>query len=99
MKKFLKIAVIFLAGLVIIAGVSIFLIYEKYKEEKKIIVYEENGETKIIISEPEKKLLKIIAEAIKEFIYKEATIYNPEGDMLPDQIDDNIIKEIKNRVK
>jgi uncharacterized protein YeeX (DUF496 family) len=35
------------------------------------------------------------AKKIKNFIYLEATIHNPNGDMLPDQIDDTIISEAK----
>ena len=99
MKKFLKITFIILLGLAIVFGIGIFWIYEKYKEEKKIIIYQDGGSAKIIISEPEKKLLIEIARVIKKFIYKEATIHNPEGDVLPDQIDDNIIKDIKDKVE
>lgn len=39
------------------------------------------------------------AKKIKNFIYYEATIHNPEGDMLPDQIDNAIISETKNILK
>lgn len=99
MKNFLKITFIILLGLVVVAGISIFWIYEKYKEENKVIIYQDNGLTKVKINEPEKELLKDIAKAVKKFVYKEATIHNPEGDVLPDQIDDNIIKDIKNKVE
>ena len=99
MKKFLKITFIILLGLAIVFGISIFWIYEKYKEEKKIIIYQDGESAKIIISEPEKKLLIEIAKVMKKFIYKEATIYNLEGDVLPDQLDNNIIKDIKDKVE
>jgi hypothetical protein len=36
------------------------------------------------------------AKKIKNFIYLEATIHNPDGDMLPDQIDNTIISGVKN---
>lgn len=36
-----------------------------------------------------------IVKKIKDFVYYEATIHNPEGDMLPDQIDNTIISETK----
>lgn len=36
---------------------------------------------------------------ISDFIYAEATIHNPEGDLLPDQVDDIIKEEIKNRLE
>lgn len=41
----------------------------------------------------------VLANKLKNFIYFEATIHNPEGDMLPDQIDNNIITETKNIFK
>ncbi len=36
-----------------------------------------------------------LAKKMKNFIYYEATIHNPEGDKLPDQVDDTIILELK----
>lgn len=39
--------------------------------------------------------LVYLAKDIKNIIYREATIHNPEGDMLPDQIDNNVISEMK----
>lgn len=42
-----------------------------------------------------KALIKDYLRAGKNFIYYEATIHNPAGDMLPDEIDNTIIKEIK----
>lgn len=38
---------------------------------------------------------KTILLKINDFIYKEATIHNPSGDVLPDNIDDDIKKELK----
>jgi hypothetical protein len=35
------------------------------------------------------------ARKTKNIVYWEATTHNPSGDMLPDQIDDNIIGEIR----
>jgi len=32
---------------------------------------------------------------IKNLVYYEATIHNPEGDMLPDNIDNSIISKVK----
>jgi len=45
------------------------------------------------------EIVKKSAKKIKNFIYREATIHNPEGDMLPDEIDDEILNEIKERLK
>ena len=44
---------------------------------------------------PEKDFLKRAAKKISGFVYHEATVHNPPGDMLPDQIDDNMKGEIK----
>ncbi|MFA5925920.1 MAG: hypothetical protein WC831_03205 [Parcubacteria group bacterium] len=50
------------------------------------------------IQKPEKDFMKKVVRKIEGFVYREATEHNPAGDMLPDQIDDNIKKEIKDRV-
>ena len=47
------------------------------------------------IRNPEKDFLKKVVKKIEGVVYHEATIHNPPGDMLPDQIDDNIKGEIK----
>jgi hypothetical protein len=47
------------------------------------------------IRKPEKDFLKKVVRKIEGFVYHEATIHNPPGDMLPDQIDDNVKGEIK----
>lgn len=40
---------------------------------------------------------KIMLE-IKETIYYQATVHNPEGDMLPDEIDDMIKEKVRNQI-
>ena len=45
------------------------------------------------------EIVRKTAGKIKSFIYREATIHNPEGDMLPDEIDDEILNEIKEKLK
>jgi len=49
----------------------------------------------LTIAKPEKDVLKKAAQKAKNIIYREATIHNPAGDVLPDQIDDNLKGEIK----
>jgi hypothetical protein len=49
----------------------------------------------LIIQKPEKDFLKKVVKRIEGFVYQEATIHNPSGDLLPDQIDDNVKGEIK----
>lgn len=41
---------------------------------------------------------KKIMREIKDVIYYQATVHNPEGDMLPDEIDDTIKEQIKNQI-
>ena len=50
------------------------------------------------INKPEKDFLKRAARKAKSIIYREATEHNPEGDILPDQIDDKLKQEIRERV-
>ena len=45
------------------------------------------------------EVVKKTVRKVKGFIYREATIHNPEGDMLPDEIDDEILNGIKEKLK
>ncbi|MFA6193321.1 MAG: hypothetical protein WC726_00460 [Parcubacteria group bacterium] len=49
----------------------------------------------LTIQKPEKDFLKKVVRKVEGFVYREATIHNLPGDMLPDQIDDNLKGEIK----
>jgi hypothetical protein len=49
----------------------------------------------LTIQRPEKDFLKKVVRKVEGFVYHEATIHNPPGDLLPDQIDDNLKGEIK----
>lgn len=49
----------------------------------------------LTIQKPEKDFLKKVVRKVEGFVYREAIIHNPPGDMLPDQIDDNVKGEIK----
>ncbi|MCX6766235.1 MAG: hypothetical protein NT170_00405 [Candidatus Moranbacteria bacterium] len=49
----------------------------------------------LTIQSPEKDFLKKVVKRIEGFVYHEATVHNPPGDFLPDQIDDNVKGEIK----
>lgn len=52
----------------------------------------------LTINKPEKDFLKKVAAKAKSIIYREATKHNPPGDVLPDQIDDKIKQEAKERI-
>lgn len=52
----------------------------------------------ITIQKPEKDFLVKVVRKVESFVYREATIHNPPGDMVPDQIDDKIKQEIKDRI-
>lgn len=52
----------------------------------------------LTIQKPEKDFLKKVGRRVKSIIYREATIHNPPGDVLPDQIDDKIKQEIKDKI-
>lgn len=98
MGKFLKIIFVSLAILAVVAGSGLFYLYETYKDEL-IFVDPVDGDTKIRLEEDEKIWIKKILKPVAELIYEKAAIHNPAGDALPDQLDDNIIKDIKKRVE
>jgi len=41
---------------------------------------------------------KLIVQKIADFVYNEAEKHNPKGDILPDKIDDEIKKEIRDKI-
>ncbi|MDA3815663.1 MAG: hypothetical protein PF549_04860 [Patescibacteria group bacterium] len=45
-----------------------------------------------------KPYIQKITTKVKDLVYDEATKHNPEGDRLPDYVDDKIKEEIKERV-
>lgn len=47
------------------------------------------------LDEKLKGIILHIGKKAENFIYYEATIHNPEGDILPDKIDDTIFSKIK----
>ena len=49
----------------------------------------------LTIQKPEKDILKKAAKRLGGIVYQEAAVHNPPGDLLPDQIDDNVKGEIK----
>ncbi|MBU1177689.1 hypothetical protein KJ903_00550 [Patescibacteria group bacterium] len=53
------------------------------------------GKEKIELTTDEKETAKDKARQAKDRIYQEATEHNPEGDVLPDEIDDKIKEELK----
>jgi len=52
----------------------------------------------LTIRKPEKDFLKRVVKKVSGFVYHEATIHNPPGDILPDQIDDKLKQEIKEKI-
>jgi hypothetical protein len=52
----------------------------------------------ITVQKPEKDFLVKVVRKVEGLVYREATVHNPPGDMVPDQIDDKIKQEIKDRI-
>jgi len=53
------------------------------------------GQEKVELSDEEKNTLKDKVREAKYKVYEEATEHNPEGDLLPDEIDDKLKEKIK----
>jgi len=49
----------------------------------------------VTIRTPEKDFFLRALKKAESFIYREATVHNPPGDILPDQIDDSVKSEVK----
>ena len=72
--------------------------HNQSQTESLISINKDSGSLSINIREKERDKLKAIIKRIKDLVYKEATIHNPPGDMLPDQIDNKVIQEVKEKV-
>lgn len=105
MKKIFKIIFYFLlSAAALTAAALLFLRYEYWEgasatREKLFSLENSDGTEKLKIRQPEKEMIKAFFKKIKNLIYYEATVHNPSGDMLPDQIDDKIIKGVKEKVE
>lgn len=90
----------FLKAIILIVIFTVAWNYTKNKssDEPLISLKDQLGNFSITIREPEKEKIKGIAKRISELVYHEATTYNPPGDIVPDQIDNNLIKEVKEQV-
>ena len=93
MKLLIKLAVI----------ITIFVLAWNYARnrdqgEPLVSINKDSGSLSINIREKERDELKSFVKRIKDLVYKEATIHNPSGDVVPDQIDDKIIQEVKEKV-
>ncbi len=73
---------------------------EIYKTEKAITVIHDGGHVRsVIMSNEVKPWFKWVVQNMAGFIYHEATIHNPKGDVLPDSIDDTLKGYIKEKVQ
>lgn len=81
----IAILVVFLTGVLFF-----FSLFEVDRESGKFIIR---------ASIEDRIIFRKAAEKIKNWIYSEAAKYNPRGDVLPDEIDDKIIKKIKDKIE
>jgi hypothetical protein len=96
MKKLLY---LFITTLFVVLGLAvIFGIWLKDNASLRISNFiDRRGEVKI--DNEAKKELKDEAKRIDGKIYEEATEHNPEGDMLPDEIDNTVREKLKEEIK
>jgi len=90
-----------LAKLVILA-IVIYFAWSFFKTEsaaEPLVSFTDQTENfSIKVRRKEKEEFKQYLGKIKRFIYREATVHNPEGDLLPDKVDDRVIQEVKEKV-
>jgi len=67
-------------------------------QEPMISFSNKTGAFSINIREKEKGELKNYVKKIKDLVYREATVHNPPGDALPDNVDDQVINEVKEKI-
>jgi hypothetical protein len=57
------------------------------------------GKSGLKARDANKPLLKNIVRSFDQLIYREAGKYNPQGDVIPDELDNAIKKELKKSIK
>lgn len=97
-KVFIFLVVLFLTLVFMLFVFSVYFFDMARNEEIVKINVDEKGAASFEVREEEKTLLKNIARIIGEFVYDKATKYNPEGDLLPDEIDNRIKDKVKEKI-
>lgn len=90
MKLIIKL--IILAGILYLGSMFFF---SKNSNEPLLSLSNESGNVSFNIRDKEKEEFKKYLKKLKNLIYREATNHNPAGDVLPDNIDNNLIEDTK----
>lgn len=93
MKLIIKFVV--LAGIIYL-GWTFFL--AKSNNQPLVSLTDQSGSISLNVREKEKEEFKSYIKKIKNFIYRQASVHNPEGDILPDNIDESVIEEVKEKI-
>lgn len=105
-----KIALLFgiLLGCLVISGILLFWCCVEVVQKDPLsgntprkmvtVVFEAGQVQNIILREDVKPEIVKVVRMITKFVYYEATIHNPKGDILPDSIDDTVKEFIKEKV-
>lgn len=104
MGRFIKIAFILLLAVIVGFFILVKQGSERLLGEKK---WQSLHKQEISLDNPtiasfvrrEKAFIKNIALKIKRVVYREAKMHNPEGDVLPDELDDEILGKIKQQLQ
>lgn len=100
MKLILKILYIIVVILVILWLYSFFQTkFNKGTKDKEIVSVTSNANSfDIKINRNVKDTFKKMGAYLSDLFYKQAARFNPRGDIVPDKIDNEIKKEIKERI-
>lgn len=73
--------------------------YQNNNSDKPFMsINDQEGNISISVRKKDKEEWKKYLRKLKTLIYREATQRNPSGDVLPDQVDDRIIGEMKEKI-
>lgn len=94
-----KVLYLFVAILIVFLGLSVWggMWIKKNTVLSISDFFGKDGE--VDLSDEARGEIKNGAKELDYKIYKEATEHNPEGDMLPDEIDDTIREKLKEEIK
>lgn len=69
------------------------------QEQKKLLYIQIPTESFITVRSESQPSIKKTVQRLENILYRQATLHNPVGDLLPDEIDDNIKELIKEKIQ
>lgn len=101
-----RIILVILSVIVVIGGLFVWSLFSVVEfgigtpQEQQKLLYVQVPTASFITVRPEAQpLIKKTVQKVEDILYRQATLHNPVGDLLPDEIDNNIKELIKETIQ